>query len=471
VSAPSAPRPKLGLRARAAALVWLASLPREAAAGPTEPPLLLGGPVAAPARTVTTDPRLPVGPAFDVSVRPPSLGALCSERLPVCVHATSGMNDAGRLSDALAAFETAFERVVYGLGLPAPLTDHGRGGSDALDLYLIEPDPFAPAFARVQVGTEAMTPGGFDRAPGFCTVMTDDPALLRRSSTLCVAEALVLRLDPGETPHARRAFATALWWIVGSPTNADFEAIAAVQAVPSRPLAARDLGPESEGSAILFSYLERKLGSGDPGALATALFAASAQTTAADAPTWQNEPDTFDVIRHTLDESEQRVASLLGDLAVSRAFLGSREDGLHLPELAWSGAFGAAAFDWVLPFASLPRRVRLTPLEPTGAVLVWVDLTGAPPSVPLGFQAEWEPPAEFQWVLVRVGADGRELGRIEVPFQERATSVEGRLIEMGDARAVLVAGAPIERVDSDHPFDPDVAPFEPHGAMVYVVEL
>jgi hypothetical protein len=125
----------------------------------------------------------------------------------------------------------------------------------------------------------------------------------------------------------------------------------------------------------------------------------------------------------------------------------------------------------VLPFDSLPRRVRLTPIEPTGAALVWVDLTGAPPGVPLGFQAQWEPPAQFQWVLVRVGADGRELGRLEVPFQQKETTAEARLVDLGDAKGVLIAGAHLEEVDGDHPFDPDVAPFEPHGAMVYVVEL
>jgi hypothetical protein len=387
------------------------------------------------------------------------------------VHATRGTSRSSAVGTALDALESAYDRIVYGMGLPAPLPDLGRGGSDALDLYVLAPDDTSPPFLRVRTGSDAIGFGGFDRAAGFCTAMADDDAALFRASALCVAESVTLRLDPAETPHARRAFATAVWWTIGTPISADFEAIAAVQTRPGLALASRELGPESEGSAVLFSFLERKLGNGESGALSTALFSTSAQTTPADSHGWNNEPDTFDVLRHTLGESEQRLAGLLGDLAVSRAFLGSREDGTHLPELAWSGAFGAATFDWVLPFSTLPRRVRVTPVEPTGSVFVWVDLTGAPPSVPLGFQAEWEPPAEFQWTLVRIDEKGAELGRLKVPFQERATSVEGRLMEMGDARAVLIAGAHIERVDGDHPFDPDVAPFEPHGAMVYVVEL
>jgi hypothetical protein len=457
------------------ALATALGVPTAVLAQPAEPPILLGGPVPRTTRTITTDPRLPVGPEFTTTPRPKSSGSACSDRFPLCVHATAGATDAAAVLAALAALETAYERLILALRLPAPLADRGEGGSDALDLYLTTPDTTSPAYARVHVGIStaaaSTSTAGFDRAGAYCTAMADGPALLERASTLCLGEAIALRLDPAETPHARRGFATSLWWTVGAPTSADFEAIHAVQAAPQRALAATELGPTSEGSALLFGYLEDKLSAGDPGALGASLFSASAQRLEPNAATWQNEPDTFDVLRHTLDESKPRVASLLGDLAAARGFVGSRDDGAHLASLAWSGTFGAASFDWVLPFSSLPRRVRLTPVDPTGAALVWIDLTGAPPGAPLGFQAEWEPPAQFQWVLVRVGADGRELGRVEVPFQQRETMVEARLVDIGDAKGVLIAGAHLEEVDGDHPFDPDVAPFEPHGAMVYVVEL
>ena len=433
-----------------------------------EPPLLLGGP-AAPKRVITTDPRLPTGAAFATNDRPKAEASACSARRPVCVHAARGV-PLQKLDVALAAFERAFERLVDALEFPAPLPDQGRGGSDALDLYLLEPDRVTRGFERLHVTSEMPRPGGFDSAPGFCTALADDAALLERAATLCVGETVALRLDAAETPHLRRAFATELWWMTGAPTSLDYEAIDTVQRRATRALAARDLSETSEGSALLFEYLEDKLGAGAPGALSLALFGASAQTTARDAPSWQNEPDLFDVLRHTLGESEPRMAHLLGDLAVTRAFLGEREDGVHLPSLAWSGYFGTPIFDWVIPFSTLPRRVRVTPPEPTGAVLVWLDLEGAP-GAPLGFQAEWEPPAEFQWSLVRVGADGTELGRLEVPFQQRETKVEARIVDLGGAAAVIAVGAHVERVDVEQPFDPDVAPFEPHGALVYFVEL
>jgi hypothetical protein len=475
VSALPALRHAVRGRACVALATALAGLPADAQAEPSQPSLLLGGPAPREVRTIETDPRLPVGPRFTAAARPASIGRACSDRLPLCVHATVGAKEATAVLDTLSAFEAAYEKLVLALRLPAPLEDDREGGSDALDLYLLAPDTTSPAYARVHVTASGVHPGasaaGFDRAAAFCTAMADGGALIERASALCVAEAIALRLDPAETPHARRAFATALWWTVGSPTTADFEAIHAVQSAPSRALSTAELGPTSEGSAVFFSFLEDKLGAGDPGALATSLFSASAQRLEPSATSWQNEPDTYDVLRHTLDESKPRVASLFGGLAVARGFVGGSSDGAPLAELAWSGRFGAPSYDWVLPFSSLPRRVRLTPVEPTGAALVWVDLTGAPPGAPLGFQAEWEPPAQFQWVLVRVGADGRELGRLEVPFQQKETRVEARLVDIGDAKGVLIAGAHIEEVDGDHPFDPDVAPFEAHGAMVYVVEL
>jgi hypothetical protein len=444
--------------------------PGAASADPSNAPLLLGAGDPVPRRVITTDPRLPTGSPFEARDRPAAVTGACSSRLPVCVHGTRGV--AGDVvGQALGSFEQAFERLVGALDLPAPLPDDGRGGSDALDLYLLPTDAFTPTFERVYVSSELPRSGSFDAAPAFCTALADAPELLERAATLCLGEAIALRVDSAETPHLRRAFATELWWMSGHPTSFDYEAVDAVQRRPTRALAARDLSALSEGSALLFDYLEHKLGVGEPAQLSLALFAASAQITPASAASWQNEPDLFDVLRHTLGESELALARLLGDFAVTRAFLGDREDGLHLPTLAWSGRFGAPIFDWVIPFASLPRRVRVTPPEPTGAVLVWLDLRDAPKGVPLGFQAEWEPPAQFQWLLVRVGADGTELGRLEVPYQQRETRVEARLVDLGGAAALIAVGAHIERVDVEQPFDPDVAPFEPHGALVYFVEL
>jgi hypothetical protein len=418
---------------------------------------------------VETDPRLPPGAAIETHDRPTGGERVCAVAHPVCVHGFRGVAPETVL-DTLDAFERAYERITVGLALPPPLGDEGRGGTDALDLYLSPTDRTTPSYERLEVFADPPRFGGFDRASGFCTALADPPALMERTATLCVGEALALALDPGETPDVRRAFATELWWITGQPTSFDFEAVARVQQRPREAIATRDLSAASEGHALFLDYLDEKLGAGGPADFVTALIASSAQTTPADSPVWHNQPDWFDVLRHTLPTGEAAMAELLGDFAVMRTFLGEREDGRHLPGLAWTGVYGTPRFDWVIPFSTLPRHVELTPIEPTGAAFARLDLGGAPPGFTLGFRAEWEPPAEFQWELVEVSKTG-ELTRLRVPFQERETLAEARLVNVHDASAILVVGTHLERVDADHPFDPDVAPFEPHGASIYLVEL
>jgi len=180
----------------------------------------------------------------------------------------------------------------------------------------------------------------------------------------------------------------------------------------------------------------------------------------------------FDILRHSVDEDTVKLASLFGDYAVSRAFLGDRDDGTHPPYAEWAGAFARPRYDWVLKFSSLPRRVRASrPLEPTGIELVWVDLDEVPLGTSLGFEAEWEAPVAFKWRLISLDSRGREMARVDVPFQERGRSSEGRVVNLLDVRAVLAIGINMGGVDLAHPFDPDLDPFEPQSCTVYFASM
>ncbi len=407
------------------------------------------------------EPELPTGSAVVVGERPAAArSAFCSPKRPVCAHG----NDGAAALRALAALEDAYEKLVFGLGLPPPRTDEGRGGTDALDAYVTAPGtPFT-------ADTDAPARGLFSSASAFCRLPLDEPPLLLRSAVLCLGEAIAVGLDASEAPFTRRAFATSLWWLVGAPTVLDLEAIDAVQRAPELAIGAGDVDTRSEGAALFFSYLEQALGAGEPGELSTSLVSAAASPYPRGA-SYDNEPDTFDVLRHTVD-GRFGFARLMSDFAVSRAFLGDREDGQHLPLLAWAGSFGRARFDWVIPFSSLPRRVSIRPaIDSTGSVLVWLDLDRVPERAALGFQAEWEAPVSFHWQLVRVGEHGEELGRIPVVFEDRSTLVEATVGHLAGTRAVLAVGTNLETVALDHPFDPDVRPFEPHGLTVYFAAL
>jgi hypothetical protein len=243
------------------------------------------------------------------------------------------------------------------------------------------------------------------------------------------------------------------------------------QAHPERALAARSSESSSAGT-LLFDYLESARSSQAPGTLLTSLLSAGASSTQGGSFEWNNEPDVFDVLRHSADEDTAKTASLFGDYAVSRAFSGDRDDGTHAPFLEWAGAFARPRYDWVIKFSSLPRRVRASrPIEPTGIELIWIDLDEVPIGVSLGFESEWEAPVSFKWRLISVDDQGREMARVDVPFQERGRSSEGRVVNLTGVRAVLAIGINLGGVDLAHPFDPDQDPFEPQSCTAYFARM
>ena len=447
------------------ALVLFAAANAVAAPARRDPPLLFGAGPHQPKAPVDLDPQLPTGTEYAARrERPHSTASACSARRPVCVQRGAGVT-AAQVLNALGALELAYERL-QALALPAPLADQGHGGSDALDWYL-EASPS-------QLWTEYDAPSltGLDRAAAFCVAgASDDAVLMERAATLCVGEALAKRLDPGETPAVQRAFATELWWLTGRISALDVELVDDAQAHPERALAGRS-SDATGGATLLFDYLESARSSQPIATLSTSLLSAAASSTRAGAFAWNNEPDVFDVLRHSLDEDTGKMATLLAEAAVSRAFLGDRDDGTHPPFAAWAGAFGRARYDWTLKFSSLPRRVRASrPIEPTGIELIWLDLDEVPLGVSLGFESEWEAPVAFKWRLISLDEAGREMARVDLPFQERGLSAEGRVVNLTGVRAVLAIGVNLGGVDLTHPFDPDLDPFEAQSCTAYFARM
>ncbi len=432
---------------------------------PRERPFLFGGGAIPKKAPLARDPWLPTGaPTANGRARPADAEPPgCSPRAPVCVHRAPDASEAAARR-ALSALERAYRRLVDVLGYPRPSGDAGAGGSDALDLYLTR------GRARVQAHADATATGHFDRASAHCVV--GDAELLEREAALCLGEAIALGLDPGETPHLRRAFATHLWWAIEPPTSADFEAVDDFQSTPERAVATREIETNAEGAALFFEYLDARRGRASPGTLAVDLFTVGVGKTPPNAWLWDNAPDVFDALRRSLDDKPRDLAMLFAGLAVDRAFLGSRDDGEHWPALEWTGTFGRPRFDWSIKLSSLPRRVAsLRPIEPNGAMYVWLELDQELGDKELAFQAEWESPVSFQWTLVNVDAEGKELGRIYAPFVERGTEVQQSLSDLKGVRGVLVVGTNLGGISPSYPFDPDYSPFEPHGATVYLTKL
>jgi hypothetical protein len=241
---------------------------------------------------------------------------------------------------------------------------------------------------------------------------------------------------------------------------------------PERAIASRELGEHAEGGALLFEYLDAVQSRASPAALSSALLSLGASMTPPGSSRWHNEPDAFDVLRSTVRYKRAAFAHLLGQFSVERAFIGSRDDGRHLPSLVWAGDFGRVRFDWRLPYSSLPRRVATRqPIEPTGSFYVLIDLDEVALGETLALQAEWEAPVVFTWTVVHLDKHGREQRRLELPFQERGEKAEQRIVNLETARHLLIVGTNLGGVDLSHPFDPDVAPYEPHAATVYLAKL
>jgi hypothetical protein len=457
------------LRARHLFTLLLALAPEAHAAPPKrDPPLLFGGAIAKPKVKVPLDPRLPTGAELPaVLPRPRAVASLCSFARPVCVHALSDAQVAA-LPDALRAFEQAYERVVLALGIPAPLPDAAVGGSDALDWYVTD------ASETMTASLEALAPGRMDAAPVFCRGGAPGGALTARQATLCVGEAVAAGLDAGEGADARSALALELWWITGSKTSLDVQAVDEAQRHPEAALAFDD--PRRAGAdarfALLLETLETTRSAASPGVLSASMFSAAGSRTPPNVARFDNEPDVFDVLRHSVDDELPRYADLLVDFALRRALTGDRDDGTRLPSLGFAGSFARAQFDWVIPFSSLPRRVLTgKPVAQSGAELIWVELDDAPIGAAVGFRAEWEAPVTFKWRILLIDREGREVRRLDVAFQERGSSADARVLRIDGAKAIVIAGVNLGGVELAHPFDPDVSPFEPSGCTVYLVSM
>lgn len=444
-------------------------VPGASAAPPKrDPPLLFGGAIKRPEVPIPLDPRLPTGAlVLPVAARPPVVASLCSFTRPLCVHA-EGAQATPTLRESLVAFENAYERVVLALRLPRPLADADAGGSDSLDWYL------GGSESQLSVNQQALLPGRLDAAPAFCRGPITSAALRERDATLCVGQALASGLDAGESADARAGLALELWWITGVKTALDVQLIDDAQRHPEQALA-RDsaLGRSAfDRFALLLEMLETTRSVASFGTLAVSMFSAAASRTPPGAARYDNEPDVFDVLRHSMDEELPRYADLLVDFALRRALSGDRDDGTRLPSLSFAGSFARAEFDWVIPYSSLPRRVLTgRPVAQSGTELIWVDLDEAPLGAGLGFRAEWEAPVAFKWRMLLIDGEGRELRRMDVTFQERATSADARVLRLDGAKALVIAGVNLGGVELAHPFDPDIEPFEPSAATVYLAAL
>ncbi|MFO0757367.1 MAG: hypothetical protein U0359_12800 [Byssovorax sp.] len=390
----------------------------------------------------------------------------CSFREAVCVHAPANAPPAPVLAvlrDAESALST-----YRALGLPAPLPDGDLGGSPALDLYLGAPPGVSPNELLVTIDL-LVRAGGLDTASAFALMplpRAPESCVTGSEVARAVAQAIALRLDPG-MEEGTLAMASSYLASLAAPCSlVELAAVDDFQEHPERALTAGS-ARVPDGALLFPAYLEATFGQGPPGTLLTALLDVSDQRTKPGSWQWSNEPDLFDALRENARDRGSSLDQLLLDFAVSRAFVGTRSDEGHMPDMRRFGEMGRVRFEWSIPYSTLPRRLAPSrPIDPTGMTYLWVDLTGAPPDGSLTLAADWELPSIFRWSLVKVDKAGAEAGRVDVAGVYGDSHVERTVSRLGDLSGILVVGVNAGSIDRGHPFDPDEAPFMPHGYTV-----
>jgi hypothetical protein len=372
----------------------------------------------------------------------------------------------------LADLERASRRLTDGVGLPWPLADGALGGGPAFDVYLVHPSAPGLGGASLRTERDEPSPGALDRASAFTLLRADAPAGCFRQNLLArgMASAIQWRIDAGEDPAVRESNAAYLAELVEPCGAVTTDLVDDFQSHPERALSAE--GGSGPASAMPWPwYLDLSLGGGSPGALPIAMAVLGAQRTSPGSLLWQNEPDSFDVLRGVLKTKSPPVSldDFLLDFAVARLFMGGRDDGVHFGESAFAGNFGRVRFDWSIDFATLPRRLSPErPIDPTGSSYIWIDVRSAPPGARLALRMEWEEPVLFRWALVRIRPDGSEASRVLVTAQQRSTWSEKNLDDLGGLAGVAIVGVNTGDLGIDDPFDPDIAPYEPHGYVLTV---
>lgn len=432
------------------------------------------------------DPGVAPGPEITFTARPTTDGPrACSPRVPVCVHA-SGARDGAATLAALAAFERAWETLTGALAVPAPDVDPY---TLAYDVFLVEPG--TTLAATHLEARDART--RFDSARAFTTVDRRVRAgcALDALAAREIARASLFRVAPATEPATALAQTTYLAQLaVPCSIALAADEVLAFQSMANRTFVDAHAGDEAAvaggarttapspidrlfaaGASVFWARLDWAYGR-TPGGIVTASWALHPTTTPAGAARWTNEPDTFDVLRTTFKgalSTRSTVDDLWLDFAIARAFLGSADDGQHLPELRTLGDAARVPLAWDVPWPTAPRRLApRTPVYPTGASYLAIGHAGARPGARLRVEIEWEEHSLFHWAFVKLDAAGRELGRVVIPTTERATQAQMTLVDLDRVDRVLLVGVNVG--DPGYAFDPDDEVWEPHGWLVTIAE-
>lgn len=394
------------------------------------------------------------------STRPPIRAAADAERWGARVHAPEGTSAESLTRWWARALDDAMDTLSRD-GWPLPPPDGGRGGTDGLDVYLIdevespredvELDPElgdatrAPRRSEVRLDVPRW-PEAHDAAIVHVVVAPDVPLDRIASCALqVVAEAGLFAEDPAEAASLRHATGAWLAWTYTGHAGCDEDALVRQQRASFRALLSNE-PRDGEGAAILLSALADRHDAGRTGFLRDAWLAARQRTW--DGGDLRGEPDLVRVLMQAATIAHDPLDRLIESLAVARYFAGSRTlaDGTPVstqPDVSLLRALGADAMVPVMGRArwdQLPRRLQYDgpAVEPWGSAYAVVDVRGAPHGSQLRVWLDGEAGTEWSLVAARLDREGRERGRTRAPPTRTARAFIPVELSTDVAEVVLV---------------------------------
>ena len=405
--------------------------------------------------------------------RPSDQGlVLRSATMPVAVHAESGVTDE-RAHAALTALEDA-AIALDRLGWPHPPFDGGRGGGQELDLYLraatyvsepaaldaapLERRPTARyELAGLDVPTSATD---IDGAITFAE-MSDgvDPALVPACALTAYADALLLALDPAESPQWRRATAVYLAYLVTGRFGCDESLVYRQQTESWRGFVSHD--PDTgEGGALLVAAISARHDR-ETGTFIRDLWDATRQYTPDAYRSATSElhalPDYYYVIAHGVAVVRDPLTRIVEDFAASRWLAGARRPphALAYPVLAAMPPSASVAAYANATWSELPRSFRYEgALEPYGSAYLVCDVRSAPAGSALRVWLRGVFGVEWSMVAIRRDARGEEIARVRAPPRPTPESYLPVELLAGTAEVVIaITNLDARGLDADQPDD------------------
>ncbi len=395
---------------------------------------------------------------------------------PVAVHADPGVSE-DHARQALAALEDAALEMSQ-LGWPTPPYDGGRGGGNELDLYLraapridevasidtdARPAPLereAPTRFEVAGIDVPTSTTDIDGAITFAE-MSDavDPALVPACALTAYAEALLLGMDPAESPAWRRATAVYLAYLVTGRFGCDESLVIRQQTESWRGFVSHD--PDTgEGGALLVGAISARHDR-ETGTFIRDLWNATRQWTpdayASPSSDLHALPDYYYVIAHGVALAHDPLTRIVEDFGASRWLAGSRapSHALAYPILsALPGAATVPAYAQVA-WSQLPRSMTYEgALEPYGSAYLVCDVRSAPAGSRLRVWLRAEFGVEWSMIALRIGANGEEIARVRAPPRPTPESYLPVELLEGTAQVVIaVTNLGARGLDADQPDD------------------